>query len=152
MTPSKSSKRGGCSSCWLCTGLIFCPKLCFTNQITDAWQLSWSGFLWKINREGSILFVLFKPQTNQCPLVDSSIVILKDTVPVKQPMLDEVTLMPQSHYVSSHEMEPGSRAGSCLCGRVCTPVQRRQHAAPGLMAKGILFLRCWKSSPTASLW
>lgn len=48
----------------------------------------------------SMLFVLFKLQSNQFPLADSGIVILKDTIPVRKPIHDEKVIT-QNHHVSS---------------------------------------------------
>lgn len=44
--------------------------------------------------------MLFKLQSKQCPLVDSGIVIVKDTVPVREPVPDEVKAVAQIHHVS----------------------------------------------------
>lgn len=57
-----------------------------------------------------MLFMLFKLQSNQCPLADSGIIILKDTIPVRKPMHDEMKViapeclqvLQENHYVSSY--------------------------------------------------
>lgn len=51
-----------------------------------------------------MLFILFKLQSNHCPLVDSNITILKDTVPVRIPIPDEKKVITQYHHVSSYEL------------------------------------------------
>lgn len=48
-----------------------------------------------------MLFILFKLQSNHCPLVDSSITTQKDTAPVRIPLPDERKLMTLYHHVSS---------------------------------------------------
>lgn len=51
-----------------------------------------------------MLFILFKLQSNHCPLVDNNITILKDTVPVRIPIPDERKVITQYHHVSSYRL------------------------------------------------
>ncbi|XP_047445612.1 lysine-specific demethylase 4A isoform X2 [Mugil cephalus] len=44
-----------------------------------------------------------KRKCNQCPLADNGIVILKDTIPVSEPKLDEKKVIPQNHHVSEEQ-------------------------------------------------
>ncbi|XP_059200581.1 lysine-specific demethylase 4A isoform X2 [Centropristis striata] len=44
-----------------------------------------------------------KRKSNQSPLVDSGIVILTDTIPVRKPILDEVKVVAQNHHQVSEE-------------------------------------------------
>ncbi|XP_029971918.1 lysine-specific demethylase 4A isoform X2 [Salarias fasciatus] len=44
-----------------------------------------------------------KRKSNQCPLVDNGIVILKDTIPVIKPIHHEVKVIPQSYYVAEEQ-------------------------------------------------
>lgn len=48
------------------------------------------------------LMLLFKLQSDHCPLVDSGIVILKDTVPVRIPIPGETKAVAHNHNVSSY--------------------------------------------------
>lgn len=48
--------------------------------------------------------MLSKPQSIQCPLADSGIVILKDTNAVRKPVPDEMKVIAQIHHVSSYEL------------------------------------------------
>ncbi|XP_074544517.1 lysine-specific demethylase 4A isoform X2 [Halichoeres trimaculatus] len=44
-----------------------------------------------------------KRKSYQCPLVDSGIVIVKDTIPVRQPIRDEVKVVALNHHVSEEQ-------------------------------------------------
>ncbi|XP_045907806.1 lysine-specific demethylase 4A-like isoform X1 [Micropterus dolomieu] len=44
-----------------------------------------------------------KRKSNQCPLADSGIVILKDTIPVRSPVPDEMRVIAQKHHQVSEE-------------------------------------------------
>ncbi|XP_070700542.1 lysine-specific demethylase 4A-like isoform X1 [Pempheris klunzingeri] len=44
-----------------------------------------------------------KRKSNQCPLQDSGIIILKDTVPVRKPKHDEMKVIAQNHHQMSEE-------------------------------------------------
>uniref|UniRef100_UPI0037E7181F lysine-specific demethylase 4A isoform X2 n=1 Tax=Semicossyphus pulcher TaxID=241346 RepID=UPI0037E7181F len=44
-----------------------------------------------------------KRKSYQCPLADSGIVILKDTIPVRQPMRDEMKVIAHNHHVSEEQ-------------------------------------------------
>ncbi|XP_073346708.1 lysine-specific demethylase 4A-like isoform X1 [Pagrus major] len=44
-----------------------------------------------------------KRKSNHCPLADSGIVILKDTVPVRKPIPDEMKVIAQSHQVAEEQ-------------------------------------------------
>lgn len=46
------------------------------------------------------LMLLFKLQSDHCPLVDSGIVILKDTIPVRIPIPVEMKAITHNHHVS----------------------------------------------------
>lgn len=62
-----------------------------------------------------MLFILFKLQSNHCPLVDSNITILKDTVPVRIPIPDEKKVITQYHHVSSYELWSSSQRELITC-------------------------------------
>lgn len=62
-----------------------------------------------------MLFILFKLQSNHCPLVDSNITILKDTVPVRIPIPDEKKVIAQYHHVSSYELWSNSQRERITC-------------------------------------
>ncbi|XP_026230050.1 lysine-specific demethylase 4A-like isoform X2 [Anabas testudineus] len=44
-----------------------------------------------------------KRKSNQCPLADSGIVLLKDTIPVRKPVHDEKAQIAQNHHVSEDQ-------------------------------------------------
>ncbi|XP_029381007.1 lysine-specific demethylase 4A isoform X2 [Echeneis naucrates] len=44
-----------------------------------------------------------KRKSNQCPLVDSGIVILKDSIPVKKPIHNETKMIAHNHHVSEEQ-------------------------------------------------
>uniref|UniRef100_A0A3P8TAM7 [histone H3]-trimethyl-L-lysine(9) demethylase n=1 Tax=Amphiprion percula TaxID=161767 RepID=A0A3P8TAM7_AMPPE len=44
-----------------------------------------------------------KRKSNQCPLADNGIILLKDTIPISKPIQDEVKVIPQNHHVSEEQ-------------------------------------------------
>uniref|UniRef100_A0A3Q3G9G4 [histone H3]-trimethyl-L-lysine(9) demethylase n=1 Tax=Kryptolebias marmoratus TaxID=37003 RepID=A0A3Q3G9G4_KRYMA len=44
-----------------------------------------------------------KRKSKECPLVDHGISTLKDTIPVRNPVQDEMKVIPQNHYVSEEQ-------------------------------------------------
>lgn len=51
-----------------------------------------------------MLLIPFKLQSNHCPLVDSDIVNLKESCPVRIPIPDEMKVIAQNHCVSSYKL------------------------------------------------
>lgn len=49
------------------------------------------------------LNLLFKLQSYECPLLDSGIIVLKDTIPAVQHKQDEVQVIPHTYVSSSRE-------------------------------------------------
>lgn len=50
-----------------------------------------------------LLDPLFKLQSYECPLLDSGIIVLKDTIPAEQHKQDEVQVIPHTYVSSSRE-------------------------------------------------